>query len=251
MQDHDHDDNDDHFPDVEGEVPDKRHGEERLADNPLVLDGFRCTDPGIGDELVRGRVVVAPRDVPVMGGGVFGPEGAAADLRQRRCIRCIHHRPVNDRVDRGQPIGLVDDHVTISIVFRDIRLLCLLPGHELPEPVLLDNHDEVPDIHVGHHAPGFYRDNRGPCAADEVEAQGNGADNADDPEEVAGKRDGPVVTGTELGDKRSYIPGFFFLCHGVPAFTGFCIVLNPAHINHTGCTCAGTPGQRGMRTLER
>ncbi len=69
VQEHDRDDNDCHFHDVEREVPDKGDGKQRLADNPLLFDRLGSADSLVGNELVRGRVIVAPRDIPVMGRG--------------------------------------------------------------------------------------------------------------------------------------------------------------------------------------
>eukprot|EP00825_Cyclidium_porcatum_P051015 TRINITY_DN923_c0_g3_i1.p4 TRINITY_DN923_c0_g3~~TRINITY_DN923_c0_g3_i1.p4 ORF type:complete len:213 (-),score=-6.44 TRINITY_DN923_c0_g3_i1:4-642(-) len=207
MQDHDHNDDDDHFGDMEGEVPDERNREQCLAHDPFLPDGFRRADDGVGDKLVRGRVVVAPRDVPVMDGRILRTELVAPDLSQRGGGRCIHHRPVDDGMDRGQAIGFVDDHVAVTVELRDIRLLPLLPGHELPVPVLLDHHDEIADIHVGDHAARFDRDDRRPGAADQPEGESDGTHDADHPEEVPGEGDCPVVTGAELGEKRSNIPG--------------------------------------------
>ena len=68
MEHHEDDDNNDHFPDMEGEETDVRDGEEGFSHHPVFLDRLNgsCTGKREGP-LVAVVVVVTLRDIPAMG----------------------------------------------------------------------------------------------------------------------------------------------------------------------------------------
>ena len=121
----------------------------------------------------------------------------------------------------GHAVGLVYDDVPVTVELRYISLRGIFPGHELAVPVLLDNDNEVADVHVGGHASRFNGDDRGPRAAEKVKDERNCTDYPGNPEKVAGQRYRPVIACTELCHQRANVPGFFFVCHRVRLFRDF------------------------------
>ncbi|KAF5037017.1 hypothetical protein DSECCO2_569130 [anaerobic digester metagenome] len=101
-------------------------------------------------------------------------------------------------------VRAVDDHVAVIPKRRVPGLLPLDPGREPAEPVLIDDEDQVADVHVRDHALRLDRDHGRPGTGKEVQGKGDTAHDHDDPEKVAGEGDNPVIALPERRKDRCY-----------------------------------------------
>src|SRR5512135_2456091 len=94
----------------------------------------------------------------------------------------------------GRPIRPVHDHIPVITKGTVTARLTFIQRLQRTKPILLDNDDEIPDIHVRHHTLGFDRNECRPRATDKKNGKSNSSDHADHPEKVTEEHDPRVGT---------------------------------------------------------